>query len=358
MSYSQPDTRMTRKDFLNLGIAFGIFGLMTNGQTLYNHLQSEKGFNDKYKPSNDDCLKGSVKTGVFDRSHHYRSNGNPISHKKDNLAMTYAQYAPLASDRTWYWQRASANRNLMDFLREARRQNDVVHLALEPSDHWPDVVRENRQLYEFAYRLNDSQLPIILRFGAEMNGNWTKYHGDPEAFQKAFRTVSKVMHSQALGVKMLWSPDANGKDPIPYYPGDKYVDAIGVSAYFTPLFPHSLVTQTKQRENDIDVLAEKILKPSADFAIQHGKPFVVSEWGAAGKYNDGTHQEDWSDFQERALIKMYKEYVERFGITAICYFNANLIGQSNETSPNKSWAITQDLYDRALSSMPDVKRVV
>ncbi|KAJ3032011.1 hypothetical protein HDV00_008013, partial [Rhizophlyctis rosea] len=106
-------------------------------------------------------------------------------------------------------------------------------------------------------------VPVFLRFMHEMNGNWlTTYGQQPIKFRNAFATMATYVHSLTNLTAMVWSPNIgtgypysgdspaspaeltqildtnnngrldNGDDPYtPYYPGDQYVDWVGISLY-------------------------------------------------------------------------------------------------------------------------------
>jgi hypothetical protein len=65
-----------------------------------------------------------------------------------------------------------------------------------------------------------------------MNGTWQAYSGNPEEYVAKWRMVYKVMHAVAPNVVMVWCPFAEPRRTIPlYYPGDDYVDWVGVNIY-------------------------------------------------------------------------------------------------------------------------------
>jgi beta-mannanase len=87
--------------------------------------------------------------------------------------------------------------------------------------------------------------PILLRFAHEMNGNWYPWDGahnggptGPDKFKKAWLYIYNV--KQAVGadnVKLVWCPN-NSDQPAEtwnaaanYYPGDAYVDWLGMDGY-------------------------------------------------------------------------------------------------------------------------------
>ena len=87
--------------------------------------------------------------------------------------------------------------------------------------------------------------PVLLRFAHEMNGNWYPWDGahnggsaGPASYKKAWTYIYDV--KQAVGadnVKLVWCPN-NSDQPaeswnaaVNYYPGDAYVDWLGMDGY-------------------------------------------------------------------------------------------------------------------------------
>ncbi|MDR2771279.1 MAG: glycoside hydrolase family 26 protein, partial [Clostridiales Family XIII bacterium] len=87
--------------------------------------------------------------------------------------------------------------------------------------------------------------PVLFRLGNEMNGDWCPYAGyntarDPWIFIEFYRYVYGFFErAGARNVIWIWNP--NGKsfpdftwnDALMYYPGDAYVDVVGLTAYNT-----------------------------------------------------------------------------------------------------------------------------
>ncbi len=79
---------------------------------------------------------------------------------------------------------------------------------------------------------------VMIRFAHEMNGNWYPWGSgktSPETFIAAWRHVVSIFRSEgATNVKWVWSPNVQegAKYPIsPYFPGDEWVDDIGLDGY-------------------------------------------------------------------------------------------------------------------------------
>jgi hypothetical protein len=78
----------------------------------------------------------------------------------------------------------------------------------------------------------------LLRFGFEMNGDWFAWGGQPEAFIRAWRHVHDLFASErCTNVKWVWAPNAISGPNTPengiekYWPGDAFVDVIGLDGY-------------------------------------------------------------------------------------------------------------------------------
>ena len=94
-----------------------------------------------------------------------------------------------------------------------------------------------------AARLAGYGKPMLLRWAWEMNGDWFEWDGthngkDPAAYAKAYRRIHKIFRDNgADNVAFVWSPNWNSGPDVRwnrmerYYPGDAYVDWVGVSGY-------------------------------------------------------------------------------------------------------------------------------
>jgi mannan endo-1,4-beta-mannosidase len=95
----------------------------------------------------------------------------------------------------------------------------------------------DRYIDEWAARLAARRDgPWWLRPMHEMNGNWYPWGGgDPAEYQAAWRRIVDRFDRAGAGrrVRWLWAPlvdDVAGQFE-PYYPGDRYVDAVGLDGY-------------------------------------------------------------------------------------------------------------------------------
>ena len=89
--------------------------------------------------------------------------------------------------------------------------------------------------------------PMFLRWGAEMNGDWYAWSGTavgnkPSVFVAAWRHIHDVFASEGVrNVAWVWAPNADSHPGgtsttswnswRSYYPGDAYVDWVGIDGY-------------------------------------------------------------------------------------------------------------------------------
>ncbi len=85
----------------------------------------------------------------------------------------------------------------------------------------------------FAQSASAFQDTVYIIFGHEMNGIWYDWGHDSANYIPAFRHVSTLLKNSAANIRMCWVPtQAWGQDAYaPYYPGDTYVDWVGMTFY-------------------------------------------------------------------------------------------------------------------------------
>lgn len=146
----------------------------------------------------------------------------------------------------------------------------------------------------------------VIRLGWEFNGDWYRWSAknkDPELFAEYWRRVVTAMRSVpgAEKLKFDWTIAANvtGVKVESAYPGDDYVDFIGMDVY-----DQGWGKDWKNAESRWNSLSsgEYGLSWHAKFAAEHGKPMTYPEWGVAER-PDGhgggdspsfiSHMKDW-----------------------------------------------------------------
>lgn len=190
------------------------------------------------------------------------------------------------------------------------------------------VTGDDDYILEMARILAAYGKPVLLRFAGEMNV-WEPLP-DPEVYKQAFIKTAEIMRANAPNVAMLWSPtDIAGiyTDTDAYYPGDEYVDWVGVSSYNPKYFlgvkdwGDPLLTESNNAVFMTGEYADPLGRLS-DTVAAYGdrKPIIISEGGAA-YYTvplDEWHI-DWAVYQLKTLYA----YLPMFypGVKGILHFD-------------------------------------
>ncbi|MEU9663802.1 glycoside hydrolase family 26 protein [Streptomyces chartreusis] len=129
-------------------------------------------------------------------------------------------------------------------VRNAWASGALTLVSWEPRDITMKEIAAGRSdpyLKEFALAVRRLNLPVVIDFADEMNGAWEAWgpkHATAREYVAAYRHIHDVFTDQAVdGVIWTWAPNIVNPDPqvalAPYYPGDGYVDWVGVIGYFT-----------------------------------------------------------------------------------------------------------------------------
>lgn len=193
----------------------------------------------------------------------------------------------------------------------------AIQLALEPSQGL-DQVKDDAYLRQFAKDAQAAGVPIFLRYASEMNGTWVKWHGNPKVYIEKFRLVSNIMKELAPNVAMVWSPSSDPKQVInDYYPGDDYVDWVGLSMYSVKFF-NGDAKSPADHVNPLDLL-DYIYEEYAD-----RKPIMVSEFGATHFSKAGNT--DATQFSITKMNMLYNGVKLKYPrVKAIHWFSLNTL---------------------------------
>ncbi|MFZ3578283.1 S-layer homology domain-containing protein [Virgibacillus sp. DJP39] len=230
----------------------------------------------------------------------------------------------------------------MDFAREAKENGSGIQIGFEPMNGLDEVV-DSEYIRQFAKEAKQSGVPVFLRFAGEMNGDWIPWGGDPEKYIEKFRLVHDIMEEEAPNVAMVWSPNFLPRDNIDqFYPGDAYVDWVGLSLYTIP-FSHG---KEVLGGNPIDYL-----KPIYE-KYKH-KPIMISE-GAVSHYSYETDK-DYSEWAAGQIGNMYGFLPKMFPqVKAITYFNLDKKTTSYDNQNNNydlgASKIVDERYQRIITS--------
>jgi hypothetical protein len=200
----------------------------------------------------------------------------------------------------------------------------VLVLTLEPAEGLGAVTDAVvADLVDLLAEINESGVPVLLRFAHEMNGSWYAWGQQPTAYVETFRRVAAAVHEGAPGTETLWAPNYGGGYPFPdgqykvepgtpdhvvldtdgdgavtavddpyapYYPGDDAVDWVGMSLYhWGDAYPWG-EDEVPEPDKFVDQLTGSYVGAAgdesavpdfaADYAQARGKPLAVPETAA------------------------------------------------------------------------------
>ncbi len=200
------------------------------------------------------------------------------------------------------------------YYQDARKNSIGVQLAWNIEDSRMDSVLKNIRQYEAYIRktaryLSALDIPVFLRFACEMNIK--ENSKDANAYIEAFRYVAGIMRTEASNVAMVWSPnDFSAKDRTyeQYYPGDDFVDWIGISTYTGRYFQGKKDWGTLQDSIDSVFMTGDYANPLAKIKpilelYGKRKPVMISETGVS--HYTKALKEDLSDWASIQLKRLY-----------------------------------------------------
>jgi hypothetical protein len=150
----------------------------------------------------------------------------------------------------------------------------LYYISWEPYDTTVQAIAQGASdayISRFARAVRDFGKPVAISFGHEMNGNWYPW-GTTGATAADFAAAWRHMHdlfTKAGANNVIWVWDPNIINPMPdvqlrpYWPGDAYVDWVGLTGYFAATGPHTF-----------NGLYGPTMSEISSFA---SKPFIIAE---------------------------------------------------------------------------------
>ena len=206
------------------------------------------------------------------------------------------------------------------FIRLMLRSREEQNFA-EPFFTLDRIVRGDfdGDLRAWARAAREFASPLLVEYGTEVNGRWFPWNGvwngggssrgygdptladGPERFRDAYRHIVRIMREEGAN-NVTWVFHVNNRD-IPdeswnrmeqYYPGDEWVDWIGVSVYGaqTPLDD-----EWPEFREAMDEAYPRLA------ALSASKPIVLLEFGVTAGHEDGD-QAAWADKALRDLVAL------------------------------------------------------
>ncbi len=191
----------------------------------------------------------------------------------------------------------------------------------------------NEPLRKWAQKAKEFGKPLMLEFGPEVNGDWFAWNGKwngggeragygdpnlpdgPETFRDAFREVIEVFRSVGADnvtwvfhVDTAYSPHTWWNEASFYYPGDEYIDWIGLSVFGAQLPNHKWYLFTDKLNRFWSQVESLSLE----------KPVMISEFAVIESRRDSNRKARWLE-QSLKTVRLEPKFSR---IKAITYWNS------------------------------------
>ena len=230
-----------------------------------------------------------------------------------------------------------------DWVNDYASKNNVVQIAFEPNGGLDEVI-DCEYIREWARNARKSGAMILLRWASEMNGDWVAWYGNPDKYKAKFRLIHDIMAEEAPNVAMVWAPNDIPSETIPlYYPGDEYVDWVGVDFYGVYFYENGTPERKDPRQK---------LKVVYD-AYSNRKPIMICEWAATHYTERVTPPQDCTPYCIAQMDSLYLNIKTQFPkLKAFCWFSVNSVATNkndfslsdNQTVLNHYSQVVQDPY--------------
>jgi hypothetical protein len=150
--------------------------------------------------------------------------------------------------------------------------------------------------HSYARAIAEHAEPILFRPLNEMNGDWCLYSAfhysmDTSLFRAVWRHIWYIFEYNGANANSIWVwnpeshsfPRFNWNHELLYYPGDRYVDVVGLTAYNTGTFYHWVGERWREFAELYDNLYARYTKI-------HGQPLMIPEFASASMGGD---KEQW-----------------------------------------------------------------
>jgi len=216
------------------------------------------------------------------------------------------------------WQLGDAWHRVRNAMGVAAERDRRLMVTLEPwtkATNWVDGAERllnevvdgafDEEINAVCAEIGNNKNEVWIRWGHEMEdpvGRYPWAQNDPAAYIRAFRHFVQKCRILAPNALYVWSP--KGERALhAYYPGDDYVNLVGISVYGMKSWEIAYYGKTRSATENVWEKYERVSK--------YKKPIVMAELGI---YGDTAYIQAW--------ISELSKKIEAFPlIQAIVYFN-------------------------------------
>jgi len=251
--------------------------------------------------------KSRLSWGIFE-------NGAPVDFTELKKIEAKIDFKfPIVLYYTGFIEHADRHPRLATALENAKKEGRLVELTLQTTEQSSgegnmvyDVLdgKYDTFLKNYAEEVAHSGSPVLFRLGNEMNGDWCVYSSehtskDTEIYKAFYRYIYKVFQDAgADNVIWIWNPNAKSfpdfkwNNELCYFPGDEYVDVVGMTRYNTGTYYQG------ETWIEFDQMYDSLYKK---YTSLYDKPLMITEFSSSSVGGD---KEAWV----RRMFQHIKEY--------------------------------------------------
>lgn len=202
-----------------------------------------------------------------------------------------------------------------DALINAKNNGRIVELTLQTTDSESNMVYDilngkyDDFLETYIKEIKRAGTTVLMRFCNEMNGDWCAYSGyhtsrDPEIYRKLYQYVYHKFETMGALEYTIWVwnpneksfPDFTWNDEVMYYPGNDYVDIVGLTGYNTGNYYQGETWRS----------FTEIYTPLYQKALNYHKPLMITEFVSSSIGGDKTQwiREMFAEIAQYKQIKI------------------------------------------------------
>lgn len=227
-------------------------------------------------------------------------------------------------------------------IKRAIKEDKIMQVSLEPHNGLWEINGTDGYIKALAKEMEKSKCKFIIRFAGEMNDPYSSwYSADPGVYIEKFRLFADIFHQYAPSVPVIWAPNFYPEETIDdYYPGDDYVDYVGMSSYQS----HQPVTDPMDEGVDRRRWSSQLDRIYSLYG--HKKPIIIVEGGCS--YVDYDTGADITAFASRQIKDFYTYLPIKYPNVKMSFiFSSNEPKRKFMLSGNKTYL---DAYKEGISS--------
>lgn len=196
----------------------------------------------------------------------------------------------------------------------------------------------DQNMQAIAEKIAELKSPVTVRWGQEMedtSGRFTWSGWEPVDYVRAYRRMADIVRREAPNAKLMWSPKGLPALTL-YYPGDSYVDVVGLSVFGLEAYDKRVYGAPRSFAD--------ALKPGYKLVERYKKPIWVAELGYEG---DARYVNAWKNTStlKQADFPMLAEVV---------YFNDRDVHEWPDGMGMPDWRVVDEGAGRGGCDLPNL----